>query len=582
MAEVQAHRLVTWRRWWIAAGICAALAGGAVGGVWLDRSDLVGTSIRRVQAWARIDNQHVQSRELSSHFQQLRVAEIHVTHTMIDGGSVVAVGEHLLISSPHGQLTYLDPDDRLHALAIAAPLNIEELRGHRYYNEPTFVVRALRALDMLVMPAGDHEYDLFVTHDRFSSECVDFVVSSIRLHASPAGLRPRGQWREVWRAGPCLRFADVGEMVGMPPQTGGRMVQLNDREIAVSVGDYGHVGVTDRSSVAMDPAYDYGKIVALDVTTGQARRIAAGFRNPQGLTRDRRGRLWATDHGPQGGDEINLVVEGENYGWPVATYGMDYTSPPERWPRSPRVSTHAGYARPRHAFVPSIGISAIAAADPREFPNWADSLLVASMRAQTLFVARMEGEDIVFAEPIPLGRRLRDIETLPDGRLAILADGGTLLLISNAEHDQEGGALNVVGFNALPAAGAEETPRAEGTRIDWGRAAFEASCATCHSVNGRNGAGPPLNGVIGRDVASIDSFPYSDALRELDGAWTEESLVRFILDPQAAAPGSAMQATPLSPHAAHRIAAYLQAAPAEEALDDCGNGCAEEMRQAIR
>jgi len=529
----------------------------------VDRLDIVGRSIAHLQAAFTTDGpQHVAYRTISTHFQQLRVAEFRVSNATIEGGSVVGLGSDIILASPHGGMSYLDADYHIQALGPPVPMNFEELRQSPLYRSPTFMTAALRTMDLLVLPTAEEgRYELYATHDRFTNACIQFVVSRIILRRDGEALAAEGAWSDVWTARNCLRFEDRGAMVGYPPYSGGRMVRLNNDEILVSVGDYGHVGATDRVSVAMDPEHDFGKIVALNIRTGHARQLASGLKNPQGLTIDRSGRIWETEHGPQGGDEINLITEGANYGWPYATYGMDYTSPPRRWPGSPRVSPHEGYARPRFAFVPAIGISAIAQPDPREFPNWADSLLVSGLRSQSLFVARLEGDDIVFVEPIPLEHRLRDLAVLDDGRLAILADRGILLLMSNAD-DASGTEIEVTGLNELPPLGFDETWREVGTDVDWGRGAFESVCASCHSVTGQGRAGPPLDGIVGRDIASVEGYPYTNALRRLDGAWTERRLAAFILNPDAFAHGTAMPSTHLSPQASRRVASYLASAPA--------------------
>ncbi|MBX3511327.1 MAG: PQQ-dependent sugar dehydrogenase [Hyphomonadaceae bacterium] len=544
-------------RWLLAAALAVTAAAGGAAGIWVDRSDLLGSTWRRIETLLRGDRQRAYVRVISTHFQQLRVSQVNIGRAMISGGSIAPLGDDLLIISPHGQLSYLDVAQTLHTLDVPTPMNMEALRQHELYQSPTFLTRSMRSIDLHVAPTADpNAYDIYLTHDRFSETCLDFVLSRMRLRREGGGaLVPEGGWNEVWRAAPCLRFDDVGAMVGYPPQTGGRIVQLNPRELLISIGDYAHVGASDRNSEALNPNSDFGKMVVFDLDTGATRHFASGFRNPQGLVIARDGRIWSTDHGPQGGDEVNLVMEGQSYGWPLVTYGMDYTTPPQRWPLSPAVSTHEGHTRPRLAFVPSVGISAIAQADPVQFPNWAGSLLVASMRAQTLFVVRTEGDEIIFSEPIPLNFRLRDIATLADGRLAILADGSTLLVIENADMPQRN--VEVAAFQSLPPAGPEEGARTEGSRVDWGRSAFEASCAACHSVSGARGVGPPLNGVVGRAVASLEGYPYSAGLRQRQGAWTESAIAEFILRPEAFAPGSDMPSTPLSPPGAQRVAAYL-------------------------
>src|SRR5262249_28579521 len=185
-----------------------------------------------------------------------------------------------------------------------------------------------------------------------------------------------------------------------------------------------------------------------------------------------------------------------------------YGLPPRNWPANPKAGGHDGYTRPRFAFVPSIGIGALIVPDPQEFPNWKGSLLLCSLKANTLYVLKTEGDDIVYAEPIPMGYRLRDIAKLPDGRLAILADGGSLLLVRNADaHRKEAQEIELSGLSSLPHPTPDESLRIQtGTPTERGRRYFLASCASCHSLGGEVGIGPPLNGIVGLHFEAIPGF----------------------------------------------------------------------------
>ena len=89
-------------------------------------------------------------------------------------------------------------------------------------------------------------------------------------------------------------------------------------------------------------------------------KVVTGIRNAQGLVRDAEGNLWATDHGPQGGDELNLLREGADYGWPLASYGIGYGGVSLRLVGDEGIGRHDGFARPVFAWVTSTALSAIA------------------------------------------------------------------------------------------------------------------------------------------------------------------------------------------------------------------------------
>ncbi len=137
-----------------------------------------------------------------------------------------------------------------------------------------------------------------------------------------------------------------------------------------------------------------------------------GHRNPQGMTLNAKTRtVWSAEHGPRGGDELNLVRGGENYGWPLATFGINYDGTPLA--ESP---FRSGMQPPVHHWTPSIAVSQIAFYDGEAFPDWAGNLLVASLGAQELRLMRMEGERAIGEEVLFKGHgRIRDVVSGPDG-----------------------------------------------------------------------------------------------------------------------------------------------------------------------
>jgi cytochrome c2 len=347
-------------------------------------------------------------------------------------------------------------------------------------------------------------------------------------------------------------------------ESGGRMVLRAPDRILLSLGDHELNGVSNPMSVSQDPAYDLGKIVEIDLRTREARHFAVGLRNPQGLLIARDGTIWETEHGPQGGDEINVIREGVDYGWPTVTYGLDYGGPPGRdWPTNPEQGRHDGYARPIFAFVPSPGISNLVEPDLREFPRWRDHLLVSSLVARTLFLVRLEAEEqkVAYVEPIPfVGDRLRDVIVLSDGRIAMLSFELDLILLRNADRPPDRVSPDEAEFIVMadPSVemGASQIEDAS-SPAERGRRVFAAQCATCHSLDGSTGPGPPLDGVMGRRIGSVSGFSYSPALANREDTWTDRALVRFLTDPGLEFEGTTMQSVDLDPRDRSALAAFL-------------------------
>ena len=153
-----------------------------------------------------------------------------------------------------------------------------------------------------------------------------------------------------------------------------------------------------------------------------------GHRNPQGVVYDRESNtLWAVEHGPKGGDELNKVERGKNYGWPVITYGIDYNGTPIS-----DIQQKEGMEQPVRYWVPSIAPCGMAQVKGAKFPNWKDNFLVGAL-AHT-HVARVEVKDGKFVKEEKLLEkigRVRAVEQGPDGLIYVATEGpGMIVRIS--------------------------------------------------------------------------------------------------------------------------------------------------------
>ncbi|SDR81334.1 PQQ-dependent sugar dehydrogenase [Pseudomonas oryzae] len=147
-----------------------------------------------------------------------------------------------------------------------------------------------------------------------------------------------------------------------------------------------------------------------------------GHRNPQGAALNPwSGRLWIHEHGPRGGDEINIPQPGRNYGWPRATHGVNYSFLPIPEAEGRRV---AGTEPPHHVWAKSPAISGMAFYDAARFPAWQHSLFIGALAAQALIRLSLEGDKVVGEERLleALDTRFRDVRVGPDGWLYLLTD----------------------------------------------------------------------------------------------------------------------------------------------------------------
>ena len=142
-----------------------------------------------------------------------------------------------------------------------------------------------------------------------------------------------------------------------------------------------------------------------------------GHRNPQGMAIDRStGNIWITEHGPQGGDEVNLIRPGANYGWPVVGYGVNYGS----GSRIHEATMREGMENPAHVWVPSIGTSGLMLYDGDKFPGWQGSLFAGGLSGEVLVRLDMDGDVVVnFENLVRHMGRIRDVRQGPDGYIYV-------------------------------------------------------------------------------------------------------------------------------------------------------------------
>lgn len=211
---------------------------------------------------------------------------------------------------------------------------------------------------------------------------------------------------------------------------GSRLVFARDGRLFVTLGDR-----FSRKDDAQDASNHLGKIVRIEADgrvpadnpfvgkAGAAPEVwSLGHRNVQGAAlHPDTGELWATEHGPQGGDELNLVAAGRNYGWPLLTYGRNYVTGTRIGEEGPR----PGFEQPLKTWVPtSIAPSGLAFLTSDRYPGWKGSLFVGALRDQALHRLTLDGRQVTAEQVVPLGLkdRIRDVRQGPDGWLYLVTD----------------------------------------------------------------------------------------------------------------------------------------------------------------
>ncbi len=253
-----------------------------------------------------------------------------------------------------------------------------------------------------------------------------------------AGFVASGDWRDVFESNPCVSLDGDGQPI-MAEESGGRMILLADHLVLLTLGDLGHTGIVEGSDFSQHDDNTYGKTILIDLDTGEFSVYTKGHRNPQGLARGQDGVIYSTEHGPNGGDELNVIVEGGNYGWPAVSYGRTCddvngcTAADGLYLRNPlnqHPGSHEGYVKPLASWLPSIGVSNLIVLRGTQFGNWAGDLLVTSLKARTLFRVHLDEGRAAYIEPVfQAEQRIRDILETSDGTVVLKTDPGALVFL---------------------------------------------------------------------------------------------------------------------------------------------------------
>jgi glucose/arabinose dehydrogenase len=218
--------------------------------------------------------------------------------------------------------------------------------------------------------------------------------------------------------------------------TGGRVIQANDGTLIVETTVPAGLGIISQDWMQPQQTDSLmGKVLRINADgtvpkdnpfVGKAGArpeiYALGFRDPQGLTiQPKTGKVWTSEHGPRGGDEINEVDKGKNYGFPVVGYGRDYNGKPINGDKT----AQAGMEQPVYFWTPDIAPAGISFYNGKMFPGWNGNLFVSALAGKYLVRLVLDGNRVVAEERLltDLNARIRGVNEGPDGSLYVLTDG---------------------------------------------------------------------------------------------------------------------------------------------------------------
>lgn len=463
----------------------------------------------------------IATRFLRTELIDLKIEEFNITDLVSDfavtKGAIERVNNTIIVAEGAGRLVELK---RQAGGAVSGRIlvprvetNASVMREYFGPREPSAGTNMVRITDLLLLKDGK---SLAAAHGLWHPDghCVTLNVKVILLDdLLVRDGQPKDPWRPLFQTQPCLTldWPDANVL-------GGRLEQLDDDRVLLTVGS----SWQDWPDNPALKSGDYGSIMQISLADGSYRSVSKGHRNNQGLEIGSGNRIWETEHGPQGGDELNLIKPGANYGWPEVTYGTDYES--REWRFSKRQGRHDHYEKPVFAWLPSIGISNLI--ELRNFnERWDGDLLITSLRAQSLHRLRLEGDRVIYEERIMMHQRIRDIISVEDGTLVVWTDKGNLLWVSGVDPDRS------------------IEDRIAGLSPDL--QAVLGRCARCHGFDAQSADRGKISlfKIFGSKPARGPQHLYSTEMTRFAQSrdrWDETVLDSFIKNPEAVVPGTSM------------------------------------------
>jgi glucose/arabinose dehydrogenase len=325
-------------------------------------------------------------------------------------------GGRLLVTEKPGRFRILDGNGApLHTITANVP--------------PVYAKGQSGLLDVALDPKFAANHRIFFTYMAIiDADNTAISVASARLDADKGEL---SDVKTIFQTGPYTIKVptNAGSRIAIDPKDGTLFVTIGDRDRGIPVPMQAqqldtYLGKVIHITAEGNPAPDNPKL-------GLPATWTLGHRSPEGLAFAPDGRLWETEHGPRGGDELNLIQKGRNYGWPVITHGIDYSGAKI----GDGVVEAPGLEQPRYYWDPVFAPSGLAFYTGKLFPQWRRSVLVGGLRSQALIRLELGKDDKVVNEEgllVEVDKRIRDVRAFPDGAVYVLTDGaqGQLLRLT--------------------------------------------------------------------------------------------------------------------------------------------------------
>ncbi|MGI9388550.1 MAG: PQQ-dependent sugar dehydrogenase [Boseongicola sp.] len=442
------------------------------------------------------------------------------------GGALTSVGDSVVVMTHEGRFFLVDnssttelsvesPDNGFDAMLAFEKSNPDYQFAHFYFRYNDFAYDDGRLIvSMTKWHANDNCYStvLATTPAPLTNNPMNWKVT-------------RDDWEETFSTSPCLPPKRGGRAID-GHMAGGRIAISGDGSVFLASGDYAVDGTYAAEALAQNSESQYGKVLRINTITGNAEVVSQGHSNMQGISFDLSNQLYVIEHGRRGGDELNLIQNGQDYGWPQVSLGTRYNKLPLR--NTLEYGRHPVFEAPIFAWLPSVAVSSLTVIEDFH-PSWNGDLLAGSLSGKSLFRIRIRDGRVLFSEKIDIGNRIRHLIQHND-EIVLWTDSKEVIRLRvgavDASFEFAQAKLNTLGLSSSNRAAAQT--------------ALEA-CAECHSFGASPGGNAPaLGGIFGTDVASESGYEYSDGLTSLEGKWTSETLAAFLDNPDSYAPGTLM------------------------------------------
>jgi glucose/arabinose dehydrogenase len=201
----------------------------------------------------------------------------------------------------------------------------------------------------------------------------------------------------------------------------GRLQVIDKSSAYLTIGDLGYPDIDNVTRRG-----DLGSVFRVSATSRE--KISQGHRNQQGIVLIGKD-LYTSEHGPRGGDELNIIEKGVDYGWPAVTYGEPYSS--GDYVRPKETGSHDGYKKPLTYWVPSVAPTELVQLPSTQWGAWSGQIVMGTLREEALiFIELLDGKKVGKITPYPVNERIRDLEIGVTGEMIATTDSGKLLFIS--------------------------------------------------------------------------------------------------------------------------------------------------------